>query len=72
MGGATKMYEFSDKFQTAFDPPSFSVNHVALFLNIILKKPGLKVKICNINFWIENNPSFFSENSSVLVEPPVP
>ena len=31
MGGATKMYEFSDKFQTAFDPPSFSVNHVAFF-----------------------------------------
>ena len=30
MGGATKMYEFSDKFQTAFDPPSFSANHVAL------------------------------------------
>ena len=40
----------------------------------MLKKPYLKVKFCNINFWIENNPPppppplrNFSENSSVFV-----
>ena len=32
----------------------------------ILIKPYLKVQICNINFWIENDPPPFSENSSVL------
>ena len=31
-GGATKSDEFSEKFQTAFDPPSFSENYVAIFL----------------------------------------
>ena len=31
-GGPTKMDEFSEKFQTAFDPPpSFSKNHIADF-----------------------------------------
>ena len=32
-GGPTKMDEFSEKFQTAFDPPppSFSENHIADF-----------------------------------------
>ena len=29
--GATKSDEFSEKFQTAFDPPSFSENYVAIF-----------------------------------------
>ena len=27
----TKTHEFSEKFQTAFDPPSFSKNHIADF-----------------------------------------
>ena len=31
-GQATKTDEFSEKFQRAFDPPSFSENHVADFL----------------------------------------
>ena len=36
----TKTDEFSEKFQTAFDPPSFSENHVAdLFQNSWLKYP---------------------------------
>ena len=29
--GHTKTDEFSEKFQTAFDPPSFSENHIAIF-----------------------------------------
>ena len=32
MDAVTKTDEFSEKFQTAFDPPlSFSENHVAIF-----------------------------------------
>ena len=29
--GPSKTDEFSEKIQTAFDPPSFSENHVAVF-----------------------------------------
>ena len=48
-GGATKLDEFLENFQTAFDPPpSFSENYIA-----ILSK---RSKICYINFWIENDP----------------
>ena len=31
MPDTSKTDEFSEKFQTAFDPPSFSENHVAVF-----------------------------------------
>ena len=31
-GGATKSDEFSEKFQTAFDPSEFSENYIAIFL----------------------------------------
>ena len=48
--------------------PSFSENCIAYFFP---KKPWLKSKICNIIFWIENDPHptlwNFSINSSVLV-----
>ena len=30
-GGATKTHEFSEKFQRAYDPPSFSENLIAIF-----------------------------------------
>ena len=41
----TKTDEFLEKFQTAFDPLSFSENHDAFFFaNVMLKKPSLKVK----------------------------
>ena len=33
-GDETKMDEFSEKFQTAFDPPSFSENYIANFFMI--------------------------------------
>ena len=41
----------------------------------MLKKPYLRSKICNINFWIGNDPPpfwNFSENSSVLETPSFP
>ena len=57
-------------------PPSFSKNHVAdFFQNSWPKYPFIMAKICNINFWIGNDPPplrNFSENSSVLVPSPVP
>ena len=31
-GGATKSDEFSEQFQTAFDPPSFSEIYIAIFI----------------------------------------
>ena len=50
MGGATKMYEFSDKFQTAFDPPSFLVNHVAFFFKYHTQKARFKGKNLQYKF----------------------
>ena len=37
MGQATKTDKFSEKFQTAFDPPSFQENYVA---NIFKQRPN--------------------------------
>ena len=68
----SKMDEFSEKFQTAVDPPpSFSENHVAdFFPKVMTEVPFIMAKICNINFWIGKDPPSpfrnFSENSSVL------
>ena len=45
-------------------------NHVAIFYQFHAQKVLFKVpKICNINFWIENDPPLrhFSKNSSDLV-----
>ena len=44
------MDEFSKKFQTAFDPPSFLENHIAIFLENIQKKPHIKVQNLQHNF----------------------
>ena len=54
----TKTDEFSEMFQTTVDPPpSFSKNHVAdFFQNSWPKYPFIMAKICNINFWIGNDP----------------
>ena len=42
-GGHTKTDELSEKFQTAFDPPSFSENRIRFFfINFMLKKPCRK------------------------------
>ena len=48
-----------------------------LYINFMLKNLFKVPKICNINFWIENDPPppplwNFSEYSSILVAPPVP
>ena len=39
MRQTTKTDEFSEKFQTAFDPTSFSENHVAIFFEKSYLKP---------------------------------
>ena len=57
-------------------PPSF-LNCVQKFdvrAEAEAQKPCLKVKICNINFRIENDPRFchFSKNSADLVAEPFP
>ena len=48
--GATKTDEFSEKFQTAFDPPppSFSENHVADFAT----KMCMAGMLCNMYYMI--------------------
>ena len=47
----TKSDEFSEKFQTAFDPTSFSENHACKFsLKNSVKIPVLRSKICNTSF----------------------
>ena len=87
-GGHKKMDEFSEKFQTAFDPPplifgklcsnfflqiSFSEIYDAICFKglacycsaktssqpALSKSPVKRTKICNINFWIENDPPPF-------------
>ena len=65
--------EFSEKFQTAFDPPPliFVKLSYKLFSSEKSEKKALYKKICNVIFWFENDlhppPWKFSENSSVLV-----
>ena len=41
-GDATKTDEFSGKFQTAFDPPSFSENYIPIFfmMDVVAYKQG--------------------------------
>ena len=59
MGDATKMDEFSEKSQTAFDPHPpclFLENQVAIFVWKRLNNPVYRSKICNIYIWIENDP----------------
>ena len=52
----SKTDEFSEKFQTAFDPPpSFSENYFAIFSENVQKRPFIKVQNLQFNFWIEND-----------------
>ena len=61
---------FSEKFQTAFDPPPLIFGKLCcnFFLKFMTEVSSIMAKIWNINFWIENDPPpwNFSENSSVL------
>ena len=48
----------------------FGKSYCGLFPEFMTKEPFIMAKICNINFWIGNDPPplrNFSENSSVLV-----
>ena len=55
----SKTDEFSEKFQTAFDPPPLIFGKLCcnFFLKFMTKVSSIMAKICNINFWIENDPS---------------
>ena len=53
----SKTDEFSEKFQTAIDPlpPSFFGKLCCnFFLKFMTEVSSIMAKICNINFWIEN------------------
>ena len=74
MPNNTKTDEFSEKFQTAFDPPPpthFQKVILQFFPKFMTEVSSIMAKVCNIIFWIENAPPpplwNFSENSSVLV-----
>ena len=53
----TKTDEFYEKFQTAFDLPSFSEIRNYFFGKVYLISSVWRSKICNVNFWIQNDPS---------------
>ena len=71
---ASKTDEFSEMFQTAFDLPLILGKSRCIFS----KKNCLKVQNMQLNFGIQDDPPpclllwNFSENSSILVESPVP
>ena len=54
----SKTDEFSEKFQTAFDPTpiTFRKSYCNFFPKFMTKVSPIMVKICNINFLIENDP----------------
>ena len=56
--GPTKTDEFLEKFQTAFDPPPliFGKTCCAFFPEYMTEEAFIMAKICNINFWIGNDP----------------
>ena len=69
----SKTDEFLEKFQTAVDPPPliFGKSCCRFFPKFMTEVPLIMAKICNINFWIGNDPPppplrNFSENSSVF------
>ena len=57
----SKTDEFSEKFQTAIDPPPsfFGKLYCKFFLKFMTEVSSIMAKICNINFWIENGPPPF-------------
>ena len=68
-----KRMNFRKNSKRPLTPPSFSESHIAVFPEFMTEEPFIMAKICNINFWIGNDPPWnFSENSSVLVGPSVP
>ena len=54
----SKTDEFSEKFQTAFDPPPLIFGKLCctFFPKFMTEVSSIMAKICNINFWIENDP----------------
>ena len=72
-----KRMNFRKSFKQPLTPPPFSENCIAIFSENVEKEPYFQSKICNINFWIENDrlpptPLELFENSSILVLPSVP
>ena len=58
----SKTDEFSEKFQTAFDPPLIlGKSYCNFFPEFMTKVPFIMAKICNIIFLIENDPPPLSE-----------
>ena len=62
---------------TPFPHPSliFGKSYSGFFQEYMTEEPFIMAKICNINFWIVNDPPpfwNFSENSSIFVGQPVP
>ena len=53
--GPTKTDEFSEKFQTT-PPLIFGKSCCGFFPEFMTEEPLIMAKICNINFWIENDP----------------
>ena len=56
MGHAIKSNEFSEKFLTAFHPPSFSENYNAIFSENVRKKPFIKDQNLQYEFWMTPPP----------------
>ena len=58
MPTSSKTDEFSEKFQTAFDPPPLIFGKLCckFFPKFMTEVSSVMAKICNINFWIENDP----------------
>ena len=66
-----KRMNFRKSSKRPFPPPPAHFRKVMLqfFLKFMTEVSSIMAKICNINFWIENDPPpllNFSENSSVL------
>ena len=58
MPNNSKTDEFLEKFQTAFDPPPliFGKSYFNFFPKFMTEVSSIMAKICNLNFWIENDP----------------
>ena len=59
---SSKTDEFSEKFQTAFDPPPliFGKSYCKFFPKFMTEVSSIMAKICNIKFWIENDPPLWN------------
>ena len=73
-GGASKTDQFSENSKQPLTPPPFSETYIAIFSENLCLKPCIKVQNLQYNFldWKWPPPLWnFSENSPVLVPPPV-